>query len=212
MRDVDNKWIVLPSGRSSGGMIWLMGQIFFIPMRTFVYGMGMIVEAMRGLQQAGDRGIEVVAGGQAAGEAPVAASQPTTEITDSNQPAAPRGTEKSKEESNNMDQTLNNDKVKLVRYKILSLKRDEEKVIVKDGEDVVTDNIEDSSYIAWKIAQHCNETGKSAVEDGKYLRVYFEVLASYERQKEEDQVKVLKQIRDNLGGVRDNIGGIASKG
>jgi len=34
-------------------------------------------------------------------------------------------------------------------------------------------------------------------DDKKYLRVYFEVLERYEREPE-DQVKVLKQIRDRL--------------
>jgi hypothetical protein len=208
MRDLNNNWDAPPQGRSSSGMVWLIGQMFFIPLRTLVYGMGMIVDAMRNLQMAGDRGMDVIAGGQSAGESPVAESQPAAETTDSNHPAATSGTEKLNEEAIHVDQTLNNDSIKLVRYKILSVKRGDER-IVKDagGEELVTDNMDAAAYTAWKIAEHCNKFQISD-DDRKYLRVYFEVLETYPRQEfkyHEDQIKVLKEIRDNIGGAAAKV-------
>jgi hypothetical protein len=191
-------------------MVSVVGQMFLIPVRTFIYGMAMLVDALRGMQRAGDRGMEAFAGGETVRAAP-ATQTPPAAPTDSDHPAAIEAAGSLNEETEQMNQTLNNDRVKLVRYKILSLKRDEEKVVVDGKDELVTDNIEDSAYVAWKIAEHCDTAGKSAEKDGKYLRVYFEVLESWERQKDDDQIKVLKQIRDNIGGVRDNIGGSATK-
>jgi hypothetical protein len=203
MRDINSGEAAGETGRASIGAIWVMGQMFFIPLRTFVYGMGMMAEAMRDLQEAGRRGTEVIAGAAMELEPAVA------EVTNLNQPAVWGGTERSNEEITRMDQSLNTDRVKLVRYKILSLKRGHEHIIHgAGGEELVTENMDDGAYKVWKIAEHCKQMNVPS-EDQKYLRVYFEVLDSYDRQElkyHEDQLQVLREIRDNIGGAASKIG------
>jgi len=190
--------------RVGNGTWWTFGQMFFLPMQTFVYGMAMLVDAMRGTQRAGDRGTDWTEGAPAMPEPAAPQTRFGSENTTSDQAAATRGADLSKEERRKVDQTLNDDRVKLVRYTIVSVERDCEKLVVRGEEELVTDNIESDAYIAWKIAQHCRDTGKDE-STGKFLRVYYEVLRSWERPKEDSQVKVLKEIRDNIGGVRASV-------
>ena len=136
-----------------------------------------------------------------------------------------------------MDKDLNDDTLKLVRFKILFVKRDYEHAF-PEQEELVSDNIDGTAFTAWKIAefiQRCHrdeidvpykwrnkypkEKGKEYLrpadaeanarqcllgfpeEDKKYLRVYYEVLERYKREKfryEEDQIDVLREIRDAI--------------
>jgi len=82
-----------------------------------------------------------------------------------------------------------------------------EKVLACKTE-LITDNIDDATYRAWKISDYCNQNDKNEKTDGKSLRVYFEVLESYEREDlkfEEKQLKVLGEIRNNIGGAAAKI-------
>lgn len=102
----------------------------------------------------------------------------------------------------NMSKDLRDDMLKLVRYKVLYVKREDERVLKEDDE-LVPDNLDSTAYTAWKIA----ELEKSGVlkgisdKDKKYLRVFYEVLDRYPRERfkyEEDQIEVLRQIRDKI--------------
>jgi quinol monooxygenase YgiN len=124
------------------------------------------------------------------------------------------------------DTDLRDDMLKLVYYKILFVKRDLEYTF-PEKEELVAENIDESGYTAWKIAEFIqdleniniprkwrdknyprdttNETAPKidtlAEEDKKYLRVYYEVLERYPRERfkyEERQIEVLEQIRDKL--------------
>jgi hypothetical protein len=118
--------------------------------------------------------------------------------------------------------------LKLVRYKVLFVKRDYEHVFY-EKEELVHDNITEADYIGWKIAEFIQNLHKEDIpetwrkkgyprvvkddeakpkidkldeDDKKYLRVYFEVLDRYTRERfkyEEEQIDVLKEIRDRLG-------------
>ena len=126
-----------------------------------------------------------------------------------------------------MDKDLRDDMLKLVRYKILFVKREYEHAF-PEREDLVSENMDTGAFTAWKIAEFIQDLarGDTAVpakwvdksyppsefvkdgkvtglraDDEKYLRVYFEVLERYPRQKfkyEEQQIRVLEQIRDAL--------------
>jgi hypothetical protein len=150
-----------------------------------------------------------------------------------------------KEERKMPDTDLSNDMLKLVRYKILFVKRDYE-VAFPEREELVSDNLTSTAYTGWKIAefiQNLDEIDAPAKwrdqkyprdfgnakdirirklpeDDKKYLRVYFEVLDSYVREQfkyEEDQIDVLKEIRDAIllkdhGGSSAGGGGATSGG
>ena len=154
------------------------------------------------------------------------------------------------------DTNLNDDMLKLVRYKILFIKRDYEHAF-GEQEELVWDNMTDTAFTAWKVAEFiqnldtirtpekwclkhypplprsvddpsnepikteaskgesAKESSKAAAgpvlnrefirwlpeEDKKHIRVYYEVMARYSREKfkhDERQIEVLEQIRDRL--------------
>ena len=128
-----------------------------------------------------------------------------------------------------MDKALNDDSLKLVRYKILFVKRDYEYAF-PEQEALVWDNLDATAFTSWKIAEFIQSLGRAKTtspwrnypsedkglrkdgmllgfpeDDKKYLRVYYEVLERYPREKfkhDEDEVKVLKEIRDAIAAER----------
>ena len=124
-----------------------------------------------------------------------------------------------------MDRDLRDDMLKLVRYKVLFVKREYEHAF-REQEDLVSENMDGPAFTAWKVAEFIqglarhqtmvpSKWGKTYPEgyrtgdvlnglpdeDKKYLRVYFEVMDRYPREKfkyEEEQISVLEDIRDEL--------------
>jgi len=139
------------------------------------------------------------------------------------------------------DRDLQDDMLKLVRYKILFVRRDFEHAF-PEREDLVYDSMDGSAFAAWKVAEFIQELqkGETAVpakwltrgypeaqyvrngqliglddEDKKYLRVYYEVLERYVREKfyyEEQQIEILRKIAENMqnAGSGGNGGGPSS--
>jgi hypothetical protein len=131
-----------------------------------------------------------------------------------------------------LDKDLRDDMLKLVRYKILFVKREYEHAF-PEKEDLVSDNMDGAAFTAWKVAEfiqslqghgdpvkvpakwdekgypeHPFSNGGNLTGlpdwDKKYLRVYYEVLERYPREKfkyEEQQIKVLEQIRDRMSSA-----------
>lgn len=235
-------------------------QMINLPLTAFVYSMEMFVKTMQGLQRIADHGLNEMMSGvaESLGDAPDQESghetdQTTTETTE----AATRRTDSPatlntdartaaardivadvdqinlKEERKMPDTNLNDDMLKLIRYKILFVKRDYE-VAFPEVEELVHDNMTSTAYTAWKIAEFIQNlaAGKTSIpskwndgypndkdkdgnykyrkdgmliglpeDDKKYLRVYYEVLDRYVREEfryEEDQIDVLKEIRDAI--------------
>lgn len=139
------------------------------------------------------------------------------------------------------DRNLNDDQLKLVKYRVLFVKRGYEAVL-DDNSDMVHDNLSPEGFVAWKIAEFSRRLENVRVptawlgtacdrprypscaiqrtidgtpvwcinqfedDDQKYLRVSFEVLNRTARERfeyEEDQVDVLRQIRDALASGSD---------
>ncbi|HEX8634184.1 MAG TPA: hypothetical protein VF703_08550 [Pyrinomonadaceae bacterium] len=126
-----------------------------------------------------------------------------------------------------MDRDLRDDMLKLVRYKVLFVKREYEHAF-PEQEDLVSENMDGAAFTAWKVAEFIQVLGRGEmrvphkwaekgypggghVRDGlllglrdsdkKYLRVYYEVMDRYPREKfkyEEQQIRVLEQIRDEI--------------
>jgi uncharacterized membrane protein YgcG len=134
------------------------------------------------------------------------------------------GTEtNNKEEKHMRDRNLSDDMLKLVRFKILFVMRDYE-VAFPEQEELVYDNIDDTALTAWKIAEFIQNLDTTPVprrwrdknyppgaaggmvmslpeDDKKYLRLYYEVLDRYPRERlyyEDRQLEVLEDIADAL--------------
>ena len=131
-----------------------------------------------------------------------------------------------------LDKDLRDDLLKLVRYKILFVRREYE-VAFPEQEDIVSDNMDGDAFSAWKVAEFIQDLhrGETPVpirweeqnyptpefrkngyltgiphEDKKYLRVYFQVLERFPREKfkyEEQQIRVLEEIRDKVATMSD---------
>jgi hypothetical protein len=126
-----------------------------------------------------------------------------------------------------MDRDLRDDMLKLVRYKVLFVKREYEHAF-DEQEDLVSENMDAAAFTAWKVAEFIQGLAHEPYtrvpprwgqkypgkdyrdgeflkglpdDDKKYLRVFYEVLDRYPRERfkyEERQIEVLEEIRDNL--------------
>lgn len=152
---------------SSRSVMWLLGNMILVPIRAFIHGMELLVKSMQGMQDATDRSLEVIAGknpdrsndaATMVNPVPVNAAQPvplgsatagmnpaTTNIENNHETS-------SKESANMPDTNLSDDMLKLVRYKVLFIKRDYEWAF-PEREELVFDNMTDSAFTAWKIAE-----------------------------------------------------------
>ena len=80
------------------------------------------------------------------------------------------------------DENLSGDDVKLVRYQIVSIERDRERILENDDE-LVTDDLTGETFAAWVIARHFQGEHRPMIEKRKkYLRVCFRVLCRWPRQ------------------------------
>jgi hypothetical protein len=124
---------------------------------------------------------------------------------------------------------MNNDMLKLVRYRVLFVKRGLEHAF-EDEEELVPDNLDESAYKAWKIAEFVGQLGVKErpakwrdknypagdggdkignlpEEDTKYLRVHFRVLSRHPREKlkaRERKIQILEEIRDRIPSQASN--------
>jgi hypothetical protein len=127
------------------------------------------------------------------------------EIANSSTTVAPKDDDSATinpEERRKMNKDLHDDMLKLVRFKVLFVKREDERVLA-EGDELVPDNMDSTAFTAWKIAQLQGTDKLKGIsdEDKKYLRVYYEVLDRYPREKfkyEEEQIDVLKEIRNKI--------------
>ncbi len=214
-------------------------QLLKLPIAALSYGMEMFVRTVQGLQKIADQSIDIVVSGtsQLFGGAPDVATDLTTAAipSDSVPPVAKRDETKDKEEKRMPDTNLTDDMLKLVRFKILFVKRDYEHAF-PEQEELVKENTTANAFAGWKIAEFIQHLGdqKTVIPrkwtekgypgkefrdgdkligfpdgDKKYLRVYFEVLDRYVREKleyEEDHLQVLREIRDRMPGSSSSGG------
>ena len=216
------------------GFIPSFSQFLFLPVMAFAYSMEMFAVTLRGLQHIGEQGEEPPVG-LIPRYAPAPVGPPVAKL-DLNSTATTSAETKNKETKNVSDTNLNSEDLKLVRYKILFVKRDYEHAF-PEVEELVADNIsEDCGYTAWKIAEFiqslhrhevkvpakwrdhkCSDTSFFQQKDGfligfkeddkKFLRVYFDVLKHYPREKfeyHERQIAALECIQASVQTIAAN--------
>ena len=107
------------------------------------------------------------------------------------------------------DMDLNDDMVKLVEYSIVTIQRQQERVL-GDPErrvTIVTDNLTGNAFSNARIAELVNDKKHKRLKPDT-LRVYYNVLERWPKEDlkkdekgiehDEEQIKVLRQIRDRL--------------
>ena len=121
------------------------------------------------------------------------------------------------------DQDLSGPDLKLVRYKILFTKRDYEYAF-PEVEDIVSYATNATDFAGLKVAQFmcgldtlprpklwrsknypkkAHQSGSPTIgeippEDHKYVKIFFEVLARYEKEDEDSQVQILREISEKI--------------
>jgi hypoxanthine phosphoribosyltransferase len=245
-------------------MMRILSQMMKLPVTAFVYSMEMLVRTLQGVQKLADQGLDAIFGDpssssgdgsgagsdltnnamgsgitQTLGAAPGSRSNLTSDTATSlTSGTGGERVETTLKEARTMRDTDLSDhkKLKLVRYKILFIKRKYE-VAFPEQEELIADDITDTGYTAWKVAQFIQSLKRTPVplqwgggdeekdkpkyppdpwydpkkgewmintlpeDDKKFLRVYFEVLERYQREKlhyEEKHIDLLEEIRDRL--------------
>ena len=211
--------------RGDRTVVGVIAEMLMLPFTAMLYGMELLVRAMQGTQDATERSMTALVGG---GALVNRGSDGGPEPRPAQPEAATMDTSIGYE--SRRDRDLRDDTLKLVRYKILFVKREYE-VAFTEQEDLVYDNMDGTSFAAWKVAEFIQGMHRDGVrqparwaercypaharyfksegvlqalpeDDKKYLRVYYEVLDRYPREKfrhEEQQIRVLEQIRDRMG-------------
>jgi hypothetical protein len=121
------------------------------------------------------------------------------------------------------DQDLSGQDLKLVRYKILFTKRDHEHAF-QEQETIVSYPTTATDFAGLKVAEfmcdldeeerpqlwidkqypkEAHQTGSNTIRDippsdRKYIKIYFEVLARYEKEDEDSQTQLLREISNKI--------------
>ena len=130
-----------------------------------------------------------------------------------------------------MDQDLNDDMNKLVRFSIICVDRENETVLQSARDTIVKDRMDSGGFIAWKISEflarltrdgieipeewRCRTDICNDIENGrlrglpeearKHLRVAYHVIDRYPRERfkyEEQQIQVLRDIQSAINEKR----------
>lgn len=239
------------ASRSNRHVVALFAEMMMLPVTAFLYGMELLVRAMQGMQGVTEQSMNVMVGAPvdlaSAADMDLCGTGYGGQQAPSGYDGGPEPRPAQKEAAtmdtsvgyeSRRDRDLRDDTLKLVRYKILFVKREYE-VAFQEEEDLVYDNMDATSFAAWKVAEFVQRMHNEGVrqpvrwqargypaapnstkadryfhrdcvlkalpeDDKKYLRVYYEVLDRYPREKfrhEEQQIRVLEQIRDRMAGV-----------
>jgi hypothetical protein len=163
----------------------LINQLAKLPLRAFVFSLEMFVQTAQGLQRLAYQGIDSMLGAEAQPDvaAPAGIDSLTNWVTPcgltrtdheatgggggaavvnpgvpTSDDAADGAATNLKERVHMRDANLNDDMLKLVRYKILFVKRDYE-VAFPEEEDLVPDNMTGADFSAWKVAEFIQRLG-----------------------------------------------------
>src|SRR5262249_26784246 len=142
-------------------------RLMTLPMEAFVYSMEMLVKTMRGIQHIAPQGIGRGVGGDVwahvdASSSERAVLEMTRAVSERSRRERPEATHAAtQEEGRRMPdpKDLRDDKLKLVRYKILFVKRNYEHAF-PEREELVADNTDTAAYTAWKIAEFIQSLSK----------------------------------------------------
>jgi hypothetical protein len=233
------------TGGDNNGLSGFFSQIMLMPFSTITYSMQIFMWLLQGMMRMTNEGVNAMVGGtaQTLDSMGMPASAGATASGAGNIQRSNRKEEREMSEqswgggpessgcsSDNSGWTMSEkckeiepcDRLRLVRYKILFLKRDLE-VAFPEQEELVVEEIPKDGFISWKIAEFIQQMSRGEVrqpgkwreknypptgvtggnvtslpdKDKRFLRVYCHVLDWYERERL-NQVDVLKEIRDRL--------------
>jgi len=235
-----------PEITDNTGVTEFFRQIMLMPVSTVSYGMQIFMWLLQGMMQISNQGMNAMTTGTAqtfgrmgmpaAGDANTSGAgniQPSNRKEERNMSdqswgsgrESSAGSSQSWGMSESCKETEPCDRLRLIRFKVLFLKRDLE-VAFPEQEELVAEEIPKEGFISWKIAEFIQPMSRGEVrqpgkwkeknyppgskggnvmslpdKDKRFLRVYCQVLDTYERERmnyERDQIDVLKEIRDAI--------------
>ncbi len=159
-------------------MIALLTEMIMLPVTALLYGMELLVRAMQGTQRVTEQGMHglvdasrrAASGGVEDRDLRSAGNEGTRATSGSVGDPEPRPAHQETATmdtsigyESRRDRDLRDDTLKLVRYKILFVKRDYE-VAFQEQEDLVYDNMDGTSFAAWKVAEFIQKLHSGGVE------------------------------------------------
>ena len=201
-------------------MLRVFGQMMLLPAAAFASSLELLLQTVRQFQAVAGQGIDVRPGSFPRGPAaqdPQPAARPQElpiplPVSPPNPGVQRPAAENLSRRRSMRDNNLSDDMVKLIRFTIVSIKRDDEHILRNGlGEKIVTDNMDDESFASWVLSEYFQRAEHEPIDDDdkKYLRVYTEVLdrwAKQDRKFEKRQLGSLEGIEEALQTlVRDGI-------
>src|SRR5215467_6500652 len=160
-------------------MVRILTLMLKLPLEIFAYSLEMLAKTVQGVQKRADLGIDALTGGVTQGNPSEAGGANQVSSTGRSEGAdietkteAPAvGSDKTTDKENktmtaNDDKDLSGEDLKLVRYKILFTKRDYEHAF-GETEALVADDMSDTDFTAWKIAEFVQDLTNKKIEHPK---------------------------------------------
>jgi len=213
-------------------MMRFFSQLMKLPLTTVAYSLEMFAKTMQELQRISNQGVDAMIRGvahtlgAASSDESARSGAPQMFVTDYATADSAVTTNHDKEVTQMKDQDLSGEnKLKLVRYKVLFVKRDYE-VAFPEKEELVSYDTGGAEWAGLKVAHFMGRLSKTKrperwrdtespyppgasgeyidsipKQDEKYIKVYFEVLQRWDREEAEydkQQIEVLRQIAKRL--------------
>ncbi|HSM51577.1 MAG TPA: hypothetical protein VLA75_09265 [Thermoanaerobaculia bacterium] len=188
---------------AAAGPPWasLAQGMFQLPVTLMTYGIEIVTATLRGAFRLAEDSMAGMAGAAAeAGSTARSAVHREERQTGAREARDPIDR---KEDRQMADTNLADENVKLVRYTIVFVKRDQEEILEQD-EILVTDDLTPEGFASWRIAVYFQGDHEPIDHaDKKYLRVCYEVICRWVR----EPLHYEKRQLDELKGIREAIEG-----
>ncbi|MES1241638.1 MAG: hypothetical protein ABUT39_08460 [Acidobacteriota bacterium] len=180
-----------------------MNRLLWMPLTAFVYTLDIMSRTMQGMQQTAQQIRDSSYGSPSSGG---------PDRSNNLRGTVQGGATNTSKEAGEMSQDCGRDQcgndsceIKLYEYYILSVKPDHERVVVGPRHVVITSEMSNESFAAYVIATFYQEQGHEELkhDEKKYLRVCSRIACTLPKERpkyQRDQVSILADIRDILGG------------
>lgn len=180
-------------------------QFFWLPVTAFIYGLDFMVRTLQAVQQTAQQIANPYAGPLPPAGGGLDRSTPVGGTLGGGATTNPKETgEMSQDCCRDQCGTVSCE-VKIYEYYIVLVKPDDERVIVGPRSILVDADMNGEAFTSYAIALYFQEEGHEELDhrDKKYLRVCYRVACTFRKERPtyaKDQVQVLREIRDALGG------------
>jgi hypothetical protein len=169
----------------------LVGQMVILPWVTFSWFLGSVTRMIQGMQQAVDGSIDAM---------PADLSR-LRQFDPTAAGARSPGSAANPEKESEIDNCGTDDcSLRLIQYTIVTIKRGEERIL-HHGQTLVRDVMTQCEFDTVVVAEYVSLHGVPP-EDRRYLRVWSEILETWQKQSlhyEEKQLAILQQISNKIG-------------